>query len=125
MVVPPIIYTRGFGPADQSHVVRHSQMHAEEAMNELMQRKVTFSEIKVHHPHGRWQIHLPQDRAFPDDHPGHHERQHVKKYQPLDKAGAYGIQDEAGLINRIEGSYDNVMGFPSEDIAWHVFARNR
>ena len=46
MVVPPIIYTRGFGPADQSHVVRHSQMHAEEAMNELMQRKVTFSEIK-------------------------------------------------------------------------------
>jgi|LAHS01.1.fsa_nt_gb septum formation protein len=52
-------------------------------------------------------------------------RAYVKKYQPLDKAGAYGIQDEAGLINRIEGSYDNVMGFPSEDIAWHVFARNR
>jgi septum formation protein len=48
---------------------------------------------------------------------------YVKKYQPLDKAGAYGIQDEAGLINHIEGSYDNVMGFPSEDIAWHVFAR--
>jgi ribonuclease J len=46
MVVPPIIYTRGFGPADQSHVVRHAQMHAEEAMNELMQRKVTFGEIK-------------------------------------------------------------------------------
>jgi septum formation protein len=48
---------------------------------------------------------------------------YVKKYQPLDKAGAYGIQDEAGLINHIEGSYDNVMGLPSEDIAWHVFAR--
>jgi ribonuclease J len=46
MLVPPIIYTRGFGPADQSHVVRHAQMHAEEAMNELMQRKVTFGEIK-------------------------------------------------------------------------------
>lgn len=50
-------------------------------------------------------------------------RAYIEKYQPLDKAGAYGIQDEAGLINRIEGSYDNVMGLPSEDIAWHVFAR--
>lgn len=48
---------------------------------------------------------------------------YVKKYQPFDKAGAYGIQDEAGLINHIEGSYDNVMGLPSEDIAWHIFAR--
>jgi septum formation protein len=48
---------------------------------------------------------------------------YVATFHPLDKAGAYGIQDEAGLINRIEGSYDNVMGFPSEDIAWHVFAR--
>jgi septum formation protein len=51
---------------------------------------------------------------------------YLKKYQPFDKAGAYGIQDEAGLINHIDGSYDNVMGLPSEDIAWHVhFARGR
>lgn len=50
-------------------------------------------------------------------------RDYVKKYQPLDKAGGYGIQDEAGLINHIEGSYDNVMGLPTEDIAWHVFGR--
>lgn len=48
---------------------------------------------------------------------------YIKKYKPLDKAGAYGIQDEAGLISHIEGSYDNVMGLPSEDISWHVFAR--
>jgi septum formation protein len=45
---------------------------------------------------------------------------YVKNYQPLGKAGAYGIQDEAGLINHIEGSYDNVMGLPTEDIAHHV-----
>ena len=43
-------------------------------------------------------------------------REYVKKYMPLDKAGAYGIQDEAGLIKKIEGSYDNVMGLPTERI---------
>jgi len=48
---------------------------------------------------------------------------YVTKFHPLDKAGGYGIQDEAGLINHIEGSYDNVMGFPTEDVAWHVFAK--
>ena len=48
---------------------------------------------------------------------------YIKKYQPLDKAGSYGIQDEAGLIKSIVGSYDNVMGFPTEDIKIHVFNR--
>lgn len=48
---------------------------------------------------------------------------YVKKYQPLTKAGGYGIQDEDGLINRIEGSYDNVMGLPTEDIKAHVYKR--
>ena len=32
---------------------------------------------------------------------------------PLDKAGAYGIQD-SGFVARIEGSYHTVMGFPTE-----------
>ena len=48
-------------------------------------------------------------------------REYVEKYRPFDKAGGYGIQDEAGLINHIEGSYDNVMGLPTEDIAKMVF----
>lgn len=32
---------------------------------------------------------------------------------PMDKAGAYGIQD-GGLVKRIKGSYSNVVGFPVE-----------
>lgn len=32
---------------------------------------------------------------------------------PMDKAGAYGVQD-SGFVDRIEGSYHNVMGFPTE-----------
>jgi len=32
---------------------------------------------------------------------------------PMDKAGAYGIQD-GGLVNEIKGSYSNVVGLPVE-----------
>ncbi len=39
---------------------------------------------------------------------------YVEKYQPLDKAGAYGIQEWIGYvgIDRIDGCYFNVMGLP-------------
>ena len=47
-------------------------------------------------------------------------RDYVKSKKPLDKAGAYGIQDGYPLIHHIEGSFDNVMGLPTEDIAAHV-----
>jgi ribonuclease J len=47
MVVPPIVYARGFAAAGDSHVIRHSQMHAEEAIRNLMKSKCTFSDIKA------------------------------------------------------------------------------
>lgn len=47
--------------------------------------------------------------------------QYVKTGLPLDKAGAYGIQDGYDLVDHIVGSYDNVMGLPVEDIAQHCF----
>ena len=45
---------------------------------------------------------------------------YVDRYQPYDKAGAYGIQEWIGAaaITRIEGSYYNVMGLPTAPL-WH------
>lgn len=47
---------------------------------------------------------------------------YIETGSPMDKAGAYGIQDkEFNLVNHIEGSFDNVMGLPTEDIKSHWF----
>jgi septum formation protein len=43
---------------------------------------------------------------------------YLKHYSPYDKAGAYGIQEWIGYvgINRIEGSFFNVMGLPVQTL---------
>ena len=40
---------------------------------------------------------------------------YIDNYHPFDKAGSYGIQDWIGLIGveKIDGSYTNVMGLPT------------
>ena len=40
-------------------------------------------------------------------------REYIATGEPMDKAGAYAIQGGAGaFVERLEGSFENVMGFP-------------
>lgn len=50
---------------------------------------------------------------------------YLDKYKPFDKAGAYGIQEWIGLIgiNKIEGSYTNVVGLPTEKV-YHYLTKH-
>ena len=43
---------------------------------------------------------------------------YIEKYKPFDKAGAYGIQEWIGFVgvSKIEGSYTNVMGLPTDKV---------
>lgn len=43
---------------------------------------------------------------------------YIDKFQPFDKAGAYGIQEWIGMIGvkKIEGSFYNVVGLPIENV---------
>jgi septum formation protein len=49
-------------------------------------------------------------------------RYYLERYQPYDKAGAYGIQEWIGYIGiyRIEGSFFNVMGLPVQSVYEHL-----
>jgi septum formation protein len=47
---------------------------------------------------------------------------YVERYNPMDKAGAYGIQEWIGYVGvrRIEGSYYNVMGLPVQALSEYL-----
>ncbi|MBR1775294.1 MAG: septum formation protein Maf [Bacteroidales bacterium] len=51
-------------------------------------------------------------------------RYYISKYSPLDKAGAYGIQEWVGMIgiSEIKGDYYNVMGLPAHKLWQHLHA---
>ena len=42
---------------------------------------------------------------------------YIDSMEPMDKAGAYGIQGKGALwVDKIEGSYTNVVGLPVEHV---------
>lgn len=47
---------------------------------------------------------------------------YIDQFKPFDKAGAYGIQEWLGWckIDRIEGSYSNIMGLPMYEVYAHL-----
>ncbi len=47
---------------------------------------------------------------------------YVDNFKPFDKAGAYGIQEWIGHvgITKIDGSYNNVVGLPTEELFVHL-----
>jgi len=47
---------------------------------------------------------------------------YVSNFKPFDKAGAYGAQDWIGLVavEKIDGSYFNVMGLPVKELFEHL-----
>ena len=47
---------------------------------------------------------------------------YIDVYKPFDKAGAYGIQEWIGLIGiqKIKGSYFNIMGLPTEKLITYL-----
>jgi len=42
--------------------------------------------------------------------------QYLKRVHVLDKAGSYGIQESPRIVERISGSYTNVIGLPIEQL---------
>jgi septum formation protein len=70
----------------------------------------------------------PLQRLFHDlTHVTFHEvdddqvRRYLDCIEPLDKAGAYAIQDHGDLlVARFEGSFSNVIGLPTEKLGMHL-----
>ena len=50
---------------------------------------------------------------------------YILTFKPYDKAGAYGIQElPDGFLNKIEGSFSNVVGLSKEDLAINLTKLN-
>ena len=43
-------------------------------------------------------------------------KEYVASGKPMDKAGAYGIQDGFPIVESYSGEFENVMGLPIKDI---------
>lgn len=65
-------------------------------------------------PTRRWTTDYEETRVTFRELPDEEIAEYVRGGSPMDKAGAYGIQDDYGavFVTRIEGCFYNVVGFP-------------
>jgi len=99
------IYGKPKNPQDAHHILRQLSGQVHEVITGVCliskNKKVSFSAVsKV------WMEELSDAEI----------EYYVDKFQPFDKAGAYAIQEWIGLckISKIEGTYSNIMGLPTE-----------
>lgn len=94
------------------------EQHAFEMLRQLSGRKheviTGVSMLKEHRLHSFYDVTEVYFRKLSETEIGYY----VSTGLPMDKAGAYGIQDWIGLvgIEKIEGSYTNVVGLPTEKL---------
>ena len=90
------------------------------ALHETMCRSAATTDGTLTKPIGQWRLYTLVDktdvtfRAINED----EIRHYVNRYRPMDKAGAYGVQEWIGYtsVTAINGSYFNVMGLPVERV---------
>lgn len=99
----------------------HTKEKAIEMLNELNGKKHIVNSGYIYIGNGKEITRTVSTKVYFNKLSDEQIKEYVDKFLPLDKAGAYGIQDDYPLISHIEGSYYNVMGLPIEDIAEHVF----
>ncbi|NJN33380.1 MAG: septum formation protein Maf [Saprospiraceae bacterium] len=98
------LYEKPFDEADAQRILRELSGEMHQVITGVCllsaHKKVIFSDIS--------NVYFDDLTAFEIDF-------YIKKYQPFDKAGAYGVQEWLGhcKIKRIEGSYENIMGLPT------------
>ncbi len=46
LILPPTVYSRGFNVSEDTHVIRHAQIHANEVVTQVMSHKASYAEIK-------------------------------------------------------------------------------
>lgn len=77
-----------------------------------------FSGVYLYFPHlNKKSLFFDETKVFVKDVSDERLRSYIATGEPMDKAGAYAIQGLFGeMIERIEGSYSNVVGLPVEKI---------
>lgn len=67
----------------------------------------------IEHPSGQAVSDYDKTEVFFRDLSDEEIEHYVDTESPMDKAGAYGIQDESAVfVDKIEGCFYNVVGFP-------------